>query len=230
MGMEMYFDAACNVMEGTNLGELQTCKEYKGAENTTIKMHSSACEGGSTPAKMEILSTGSTVLDGIPADLSEADKGKVTSSCSETYRAAVQKAAGGKTTTIESSTGTGNLAPATRRRLSSRRLAVVTEVITVTSTEVPTADASTVKSSLDDATKAGGDLSSDKLGAEMVTAIKAEVTTLGNITATPAVVVSEPSIPVKTPGSGGDGGSTSSAVTESLAYGAGLALLASLLM
>lgn len=231
--MEMFYDASCSIKEGANLNELTKCTSYKdGGGNSTIKMETTKCEGGSTPAKMEILSTGKTTLTGIPADLPEADKTKVIDSASETYRAAVQKASGDKPTTIESATGTGNLAPATRRRLSSRRLAAATQVITITATSVPTAEATTVKGSLDDATATGGDLSPDKLGAEMVTAIKAEVATLGNITAQPVVAVSEPSIPVDNGGDDGPGGggSTSSAVTESLAYGAGLALLASLMM
>jgi len=233
---ESYYDSACATKMSVSIGKQGTC-EKEDSEESSGNMTNSAgssmdeCTGGEAPAKMEVVTTGRTVLTGIPTDIAETDKVKVVDTASETYRKAVMKASGDKPTTIESKVGTGNLAPAaSRRRLASRRLQVATEVITVTATTVPTADAAAAKASLDTATSTGGALSASVLGAEMTAAIKAEVATLTNITATPAVVVSEPSIPVDDGTGSGGGGSTSSAVAGHLGFGAGLALLASLLM
>lgn len=235
---ENYFDGACASKEGVSLGKIELCEvednesgDSTGNSTLTTKGTKDTCEGGAAPANMEVVTTGRTVLTGIPTDISEADKVKVVDTASETYRKAVMVASGNKPTEIESKSGTGNLAAApSRRRLASRRLAGATEVITVTATTVPTAEAAAAKSSLDTATASGGALSAAVLGAEMVTAIKAEVATLTNITAVPAVEVSEPSIVVDDGGGSGGGGSTSSAVATCLGYGAGLALVASLMM
>lgn len=232
---EHYADATCTSAARVEAGITSQKKCSASGEGNSTNYQKLSCAGGAAVANLIVQTRSEAVLTGIPSGLSKADRGKVRNDVCDAVKVAATEASSLGEKKVASCDGTGNLADISARRLAQRRLAshAGTSVITLLETTVPTADAAALKTALDTAVSSpSGKLSAGELATAIQNKLKAEGSPVktANITATPTVTNMDPIIPPKDTPSSPPSGTTSSASTEFLSWGVGLAVAATLAM